>query len=176
MKRHYREIVILLMLREHIGTTRFNNETYEENLRYKREHELSGCIYALPKKMPLGVRRGDTVYVLEMNIQKGVKRLMGIGRVSNYNYRDQYYRIHDDAGYNRHVYKGHYHIPREQIKDAECLKILEDLLFKGKGHMCRGQGITRIDPKKLKDNKEKIKKFLKDLFTTPNLTTPNLSS
>ena len=156
------------MLRSHIGTTRFNNTTYEENQRYKREYGISGCIYGLSKKMPIDVRRGDTVYVIEMNIEKGVKQIMGVGRVQNQKHRDKHYRIHSDAGYNIHIYKGKRHISRAQIKDMECLKILEDLLFKGKGHMCRGHGITRINPKKLKDNDEKIKKFLKDLFTNPS--------
>ena len=156
------------MLRSHIGTTRFNNTTYEENQRYKREYGISGCIYGLSKKMPIDVRRGDTVYVIEMNIEKGVKQIMGVGRVQNQKHRDKHYRIHSDAGYNIHIYKGKRHISRAQIKNKECLKILEDLLFKGKGHMCRGHGITRINPKKLKDNDEKIKKFLKDLFTNPS--------
>jgi hypothetical protein len=44
---------------------------------------------------------------------------------------------------------------------------LEEILFKGKGHMCRGQGITQLNPTRLKENEDKIKKFLNSLFSDP---------
>jgi CRISPR/Cas system-associated protein Cas7 (RAMP superfamily) len=59
---------------------------------------------------------------------------------------------------------GRRRIPVEAIEDKESLAILEKVLFKGKGHMCRGQGITRLNPEKLQDNKEKIIEFLAHLF------------
>ena len=65
------------MLRSHIGTTRFNNATYEENQRYKREHNITGCIYGLSKKMPIDVRRGEIVYVIEMKSPDGFSLYWG---------------------------------------------------------------------------------------------------
>ena len=60
---------------------------------------------------------------------------------------------------------GRRRISRESIEDKDSLAILEKVLFKGKGHMCRGQGITRLKPEKLKDNEKKIIEFLANLFT-----------
>ena len=92
------------------------------------------------------------------------KKIVGIGRIVNAAFRDKYYRIYEEYGYNRHVYRGLEHRERNQIADVECLEILENILFKGKGHMCRGQGITQLKPERLKENEKKIKKFLETLF------------
>lgn len=147
----------------HIGTTRFSNATFAENQGYRKAEKIDGCIYGLPVSMPRGVRKGELVFIAEMNIES--KQIMGIGRVVNFRYQDQRYKIYSDRGYNRYVYKGRCRISRENIVDKESLSILENILFKGKGHMCRGHGITRLNPKKLKENKEKIIAFLKKLFT-----------
>lgn len=150
------------MLNLHIGTTRFNTRTFEENRKFCQDNHIIGCLYGLPVSMPSMVRRGEMVFIIEMNIE--TKQIMGIGKVINFRHRDKYYRIYSEPGYNRYIYKGIHRIPSDNIQDKECLNILEKILFKGKGHMCRGHGITRLDPKKLTENKEKIKKFLKQLF------------
>ena len=150
------------MITLHIGTTRFNNSTYEENIRYRKNNDITGCIYGLPVSIPTKVKRAEMVYVIEMNTE--TKKIVGIGKVSNSRYRDKYYRIYNDNTYNRCIYKGRNHISRENIENKEALEILERVLFKGKGHMCRGHGITRLNPNRLKENKEKIIKFLKKLF------------
>ncbi len=146
----------------HIGTTRFNNETSGENQAYRPQERVEGCIYGLPVPMPSKVRRGELIYIVEMNIE--TKQIMGIGRVPNFRHNDQTYRIYAERGYNRFIYKGRMRITRENIVDKDTLGILEKTLFKGKGHMCRGQGVTRLNPEKLKDNKKRVIEFLAALF------------
>ena len=147
----------------HIGTTRFNNLTFGENRAFCQKEKIEGCIYGLPVEMPNKVLRGELVFVVEMNIES--KKIMGIGQVVNFRYDEKYYKIYTERGYNRYVYRGRRRIPRENIQDKETLNILHTVLFKGKGHMCRGQGITRLNPLKLKDNKKKIIEFLNNLFS-----------
>ena len=146
----------------HIGTTRFNNTTFAENQLYRYKEGIDGCIYGLPVAMPRQVARGAMIFVIEMNIQS--RQIMGIGYVPNFRYSDKVYPIYESRGYNRYIYKGRRRIARENIQDKESIYILENVLFKGKGHMCRGQGITRLNQEKLKDNKKRIMEFLKTLF------------
>ena len=146
----------------HIGTTRFNNATFAENKAYRHNEKIDGCIYGLPVEMPRKVRRGELVFVVEMNIE--TKQIEGIGYVPNFRHRDKSYPIYHEWAYNRYIYMGRRRIARENIEDKECLMLLEKVLFKGKGHMCRGQGITRLNPEKLKENKKKVIAFLKTLF------------
>jgi len=159
------------MLALHIGTTRFNDTTLAENRNYRKENNISGAIYGLPVErgrggMPQSIKRHALVFVIEMNLS--TKKIAGIGRVVNACWRDKYYRIYDDYAYNRYIFKGKEHLERKEIGDTECLEILEEILFKGKGHMCRGQGITQLNPTRLKENEEKIKKFLNSLFSDPS--------
>ena len=146
----------------HIGTTRFNNLTFAENETFRTRENIDGCIYGLPVPMPRKVRRGELVYEVEMNVE--TKQIMGVGRVPNFRCNDKTRYIYKARGYNRFIYMGRRRIPVEAIEDKESLAILEKVLFKGKGHMCRGQGITRLNPEKLQDNKEKIIDFLAHLF------------
>jgi len=157
------------MLRFHLGTTRFTNETYAENAQYRKENPENACIYGLPVIMPRAVRFGEPVYIIEMNISKGNKQIMGIGYVMNYRHRDQYYRIHSNVGYNRCVYKGAQWVSRAQI-DEGIIAALEKVLFKGKGHMCRGQGVTRLKTERLKDEEEAVISYIKQLFTSQTPT------
>ena len=147
----------------HIGTTRFNNLTFGENQRYRQNENIEGCIYGLPIEMPRKVRKGELVFIVEMNIE--TKKIMGIGQVVNFRHYDKDYKIYSDWGYNLYIYRGRRRIARENIEDQVSLDILEKVLFKGKGHMCRGQGVTRLNPAKLKDNRKKIIEFLNKLFT-----------
>ena len=154
------------MLRFHLGTTRFTNETWGENHQYRKENLSDGeCIYGLPVEMPKAVRLGEPVYVIEMNISQGNKKIIGIGYVINFRYRDQYYRIYSNVGYNRCVYKGKKWVSREHL-DNGIVEALEKVLFKGKGHMCRGQGVTRLKTSRLEEDEEAVILYMKQLFTS----------
>ena len=61
----------------YIGTTRFNNLTYNENVEWRRKHQWDGCIYGCNKKMPRCVPHMSLIFVLEMN--NDTNKIMGIG-------------------------------------------------------------------------------------------------
>lgn len=157
--------MIYKMLRFHLGTTRFTNETWAQNLQYRKENRKYPCIYGLPVEMPKAIRLGEPVYVIEMNISQGNKKIMGIGYVMNFRHRDQYYRIYSNVGYNRCIYKGQHWCCREQL-DKGIVTALEKVLFKGKGHMCRGQGVTRLKTERLEDDEGAVIAYMKQLFTS----------
>ena len=53
-----------------IGTTRFNNKTFNENKDWRAKHEWKGCIYGVDKYMsthPKASPPNGLIYVLEMN-------------------------------------------------------------------------------------------------------------
>ena len=50
-----------------IGTTRFNDETYKENLDWRIKHNHNGCIYPLNKKIADSIPSNMLICVLEMN-------------------------------------------------------------------------------------------------------------
>ena len=105
----------------HIGTTRFNNLTFAENETFRTREGIDGCIYGLPVPMPCKVRRGELVYVIEMNVE--TKKMMGIGRVPNFRCNDRTRHIYEARGYNRFIYMGRRRVPVEAIADKESVAI-----------------------------------------------------
>ena len=65
----------------HIGTARFTDETYNENLRWKEKKDWSGCCYGFDKKIPQSVGKGEFIFVIEMN--NTTNTIMGIGLIEN---------------------------------------------------------------------------------------------
>lgn len=142
----------------YIGTTRFNNETYNENSEWRRKHKWDGCIYGCNKKMPICIPHMSLVFVLEMN--NDTNEIMGIGLIRNYvNLKYKICIYKSDTNYNRYIYNSSIRIERENIP-KKMLKLLETIVFTGYGHYKRGQGITTIAWKKFGD---KIK-YIYDMF------------
>jgi hypothetical protein len=137
-----------------IVTTRFNNTTYEENLMYRKKHNIP-CIYGSPIEMSTSVRNMDMLFVVEMNNEKN--KIEGIGIIRNKTWADKYYRIYKIGDYNRYVYKGIYHLSRETLieMNEELVKAIEVICFKEKSHLKRGYGFTAITEKLMKKNKNK---------------------
>jgi hypothetical protein len=129
------------MLNTYIACTRFNNQTYEENQRYRIKHNLP-VIYGSTREIcdiyPLGV----TIMVAEMN--NDTNKIMGIGCIKNRIVYDQRHRIYSNPDYNRIIYKGSYWLSREKCCELlpELIEILENILFKKKSNLKRFQGIT----------------------------------
>ena len=71
-------------------------------------------------------------------------KIEGIGKIVNYVHTDRKYKVYSDNNYNRYTYYGKVRINREMIKNKEKLEKLEERLFKGKGHIKRGQGILNV--------------------------------
>ena len=133
-----------------IATTRFNQDTWEENQSYRSKKQILGCIYGIPKRLSETIPVKTCVAVFEMN--NSTNTIMGIGLIVNYLRMDIYYKIYSDCNYNRYVYKSKYRIDKNEFKDNELpfINYFENLLFCGKGHLKRGHGITQIPYKKIK--------------------------
>ena len=121
--------------------TRFNNNTWQENERWREKNETSGCIYNCPIYIKENVPLLIKIYVIEMN--NDTNKVLGIGRIINKLYTDQKYIIYDDRNYNRYTYKGKKRIDKQDIDPIE-LEKLEKRLFTTKSHLKRGQGITQV--------------------------------
>ena len=134
----------------YIVTTRFTNDTWEENLRWRKMNEWKGCIYGVPHLISIYSRipPNARVYVIEMN--NDTNKIMGIGVIKN-KYRSIRCNIYSDKYYNTYIYRDRAHITREKLMTYDkrgfyklFVKYLEKMLFKGSAHMKRGQGLTGI--------------------------------
>jgi hypothetical protein len=162
-----------------ITTTRFSNETWRQNMEYRKRYQFKGCIYGSSTKIsekiiPFGV----DVFVIEMN--NTLNRIEGIGRIRNridYDNDDNDktpFKIYEKQttmhfNFNKIVYRGRVRINRDYIEEEnpELLEILDHILFKGKTHVKRGIRITRFPPKLFtheKCNNKNIEKEIKILF------------
>lgn len=129
-----------------ILTTRFTNETYMENKRWREINNHEGCIYMSKKKVAETLSYHKPYFVLEMN--NSTNKVMGIGIIS-IKFTCQREKIYTNYYYNRYLYKGKQHISLENIEDDEFKKLFEIPLFYGKGHMKRGQAMTHFPYKKM---------------------------
>ena len=126
-----------------IGTTRFNDETYKENLDWRIKHNHNGCIYPLNKKIADSIPSNMLICVLEMNNSQN--KIMGIGLIRNHYDMRQRIRVYNsDLNYNRFVYHSNKRISCDDIKYKKMISVLEKIVFTGARHMKRGQGITCI--------------------------------
>ena len=128
----------------HIGTVRFTNKAYTENLEWKTRKNHKGCIYGLDTKITDSVNKGEYIFVMEMNNDKN--KIMGIGLIKNVTMPSYRSRIYEDEIYNKFVYKGKNHITREKLLeiDTNMVLFLENMLFKGAHHFKRGNGCTIV--------------------------------
>ncbi len=127
-----------------ILTTRFTDETYEENEMYRRIHPDIACIYGSPQPMPPRILHRSLNYVIEMNNTKN--RVEGIGLIRNLPRDPHEVLVYRDCNFNRFVFVGSYRLAREEIPD-EIVAMLDIVLFTGKTHLKRGSGFTTLTPK-----------------------------
>ena len=144
----------------YIGTTRFNNLNYTENMLYREKHKINviyGANMQINKKYPPHA----LIFVVEMNNE--TNKIIGIGLIRNVLICDKYYHIYNHTDYNRYVYKGTYWINRQTIEeiDNDIVKIFDTILFKGKSHVKRQSGIAVITDTLLNNWKLELD-FLKD--------------
>jgi len=151
-----------------LASTRFNNSTLEENEKYRIKTN-NACIYCSPQRMSPKIKTDSLVFIVEMNNE--LNQIAGIGLIKNTVKFDKYLKVYETCNFNRYVFKGKYRIEREELVryNSELVKILDDILFKGKTHLKRGAGITTITDKLLKNERCKgldIKKNIKEIFIT----------
>jgi hypothetical protein len=79
----------------YIASTRFNDDTWTQNERYRSQHNFQGCIYGVPKLLAESIQKEAKVYVFEMNNTKPCK-IMGVGIIQNKTRFDKQYNIYND--------------------------------------------------------------------------------
>jgi len=146
-----------------ILTTRFTNETYEENRRWREANNYVGCIYMSKTKISDSLPYDKPYFVIEMN--NSINKIMGIG-VINIKHCVNRENIYSNLYYNRYMYKGPKHIALHDgdkyVLDEELIELFETPLFYGKGHMKRGQSMTHFPYKKMSEDHVKcLKRILK---------------
>jgi hypothetical protein len=130
----------------YLACTRFNNNTYNENIcyRYKyNEKVIYGSILKIREIYP----KETLIFIAEMN--NNDNKIEGIGLIKNILVYDRKHKIHDNNEYNRYIYRGKYWLSRAQILevDFEILNIFDNILFKGKSHLKNRIGIRIITDK-----------------------------
>lgn len=157
----------------HITTTRFNEETYKENQRYRENVNHVGAIYGSPSLITEKIPRESRCIVIEMLNHKKTHddypgKIMGISIIKNITL-DRHVKIYKTQNYNRYTYYGKYRITRENIEklNMTLLNELEAAVFKGKDHLKRAQGITKVPEhfsQKVNNVGERIIKLFKIIF------------
>lgn len=132
-----------------VASTRFNQQTWDENCSYREKKSFEGCIYCSPLQLSYKIPINSLLFVLEMNNTSN--KIEGIGLIKNM-YQSDKYIVYDERNYNRYVYKSNYRINRDHLYRFNPLmvKAVEYILFKGKTHLKRGSGITSVPEKLLK--------------------------
>lgn len=152
--------------------SRYSNETVEQVNIYRKNNDIENnkSIYCSPMKIKDSVLINETLMVLEMNNDKN--KVIAVGLIKNYVWADKIYNIYTDRNYTRYIYKGNYRILREEMESIDkkyesIMKIFDLVLFKGKTHVKRGQGITEVPDKLYKHisfGKYKIMDLLRKMF------------
>ena len=132
----------------HIMTTRFSNETLEENKKYRETLSKVRCIYCCPDAIARSIPYESTLFVLEMNNSEN--KIVGIGKIKN-SPKLQKYVVYNENNYNRYQYIGKQRIDRSDMdeEEEELMQLFDNWCFKGMGHMKRGQGIKSFPLDKL---------------------------
>ena len=127
-------------MRKFLLTSRFNQETWNENKKYREKNANVGCIYCCPDPVTQKIPKESIMFVLEMN--NDTNKIMGIGMVRNKSLSHRI-RVYNDCNYNRYIYTGKTRIEREEmnIDEEEVMKVFDVLCFKVTRHMKRGQGL-----------------------------------
>ena len=131
-----------------IVSTRFDENTWNQNLYYRKKHPELSCIYGSPKPLTEKIMIQIPLFVVEMN--NSTNQIEGIGLIRNDPKINR--PIYTIGNFNRYTYQGKYYINRDQILqiNTKLVECLDYILFKEKTHMKRGSGLTIIPEKLLK--------------------------
>lgn len=150
-----------------LATTRFNNETFAQNVAYKELRGVQGCLYCQRLRIKEQILLNAPLFVIEMNNERN--RIEGIGLIRNFIVTDKYYKVYDNSDFNRFIYKGEYRMSREELFElnSQVVDCIEQICFKGKTHQKRLPGITVVSEKLLTSPATlglNLKKEVKDMF------------
>jgi len=127
-----------------LTATTFNDATWRENVAWRTEHQHAGCIYGNPRQIKDTIPTGSYIMVLEMHNDEN--KIKGIGLIKKEPMIDKL-RVYKKVGnYNRFIYKGVQRIDIDDLQgyDRAIVEIFNVLLFKGKSHLKRIQGISEL--------------------------------
>lgn len=152
-----------------ILTTRFTNNTWNENRIYMDKHNnKKKMIYSAPIPISSKIMSECFCVVLEMN--NDLNQIIGIGLISNTAYHRKT-NVYGDMNYNRFSYFAKKRIDRSNFshEELEIICLLENMCFKGRGHLKRGQGITILPLNYLYEiwkKKIDIVQYMRDMFNS----------
>lgn len=129
--------------RHYLMTTRFSEETWSENVYFRKRHPKIGCLYGSTMMASSEIPVDSLMFVLEMNNSEN--KIMGIGLVKNHPLCGKY-DVYDNKNVNRYLFVGKNRIGREEMTpvENEFMKFFDIICFRGWNHMKRGNGLTRF--------------------------------
>ena len=124
--------------------TRFNNSTWRENEEWREKNKWKGCLYGTCTPC---TNEWENACVLEMN--NDTNSILGIGIITRYirgGASKSKWKVYRTQKYNNHLYLGKRRIDRGELdaQDQYMVAFLDKLLFKGKTHSKRGEGLSAI--------------------------------
>jgi hypothetical protein len=89
-----------------IATTRFTNETYQQNKYYREKLNINGALYGTPTQIKEVIPLESNIFVIEMNNTQN--KIEGIGLIVNKLHHEKHYRIYNDqTNYSGTIYSVH---------------------------------------------------------------------
>lgn len=148
-----------------IVSSRFDENTWNQNISYRKKHGDIGCIYGSPKPISQKILIHSLLFVIEMNNTKN--QIEGIGLIRNFPKINRF--IYTIGNFNRYTYQGKYRLNRDELlnRNKKLVECLDYILFKEKTHMKRGSGLTTVPEKLMKHRimeEMDVKKEIHDLF------------
>jgi len=151
--------------RNFLLTSRFNNNTWSENEKFRTTHPNFNCIYCSPDPITQNIPVDSVIFILEMN--NDTNKIMGIGMIRNHPVLNKFF-VYDNGNYNRYVYIGKNRISRTDMSEEEekVMQIFDILCFQGNRHMKRGQGLKSFPVDMLYRCSKKLDlvKFIGNMF------------
>lgn len=146
----------------YLATTRFTDITMSENLAFKSRHQIKGVIYPCPMAINPKLPLGASIIVIEMNNSRN--EISGVSVIRNklvFHIKN----VYSHTTFNRYVYIGKCFVSRETIMklDKDLVSQLDMILFKGKSHQKRLQGISLLRDKLLTDERLNGRNLVLDL-------------
>lgn len=129
-------------LNKFILTSRFNNNTEEQNKEYRKKNKIE-CIYCSPIQISKIIPIDAITFIIEMNNEKN--KIIGIGLIRNHPTMGKH-TVYKESNYNRYVYTGKNRIDRTEMDDYEeqIMKALDILCFKGTTNIKRANGLKQF--------------------------------
>ena len=152
-----------------VGVTRYNMLTWTERERWRSKHmNTNEAIYPTPCIVTPKIPQLAWIVVIEMN--NDTNSIEGIGILQNTIWKMRI-PIFSDNNYNRYSYRAKYYKSCRSMteKQQKVIANLEKVLFKGKTHLKRGYGITKMSYKLYQKHRIQFDEFFINLCDELNV-------